>query len=120
MLQRFVPWGSREIPLASLEADRQREGAAGGAPAGSGGPVTAGIAGFLGGTLAAALINALIAALKNARGGKPFELAGQLQALLHPATTSQVIDTVASLLFGVVLGLGAAAYVAARRATQAA
>jgi MFS transporter, PAT family, beta-lactamase induction signal transducer AmpG len=122
MLQRFVPWGSREIPPASLEAERAPRREAGGGAAASGvrEPVTAGVVGLLLGTASGALFNALVAALKSARGGKPFDLAGPLASMLHPSGTSQVIDTAGSLLFGVVLGLGAAAYVAARRSARAA
>jgi PAT family beta-lactamase induction signal transducer AmpG len=119
MLQRFVPWGSREIPPSSLEAERAAEGGGAGGGAGppgrASGPVAAGLLGGFLGMGMAGVANAVLAALKGARGGKPFDLAGPLQALVSPGTTSQYIDTFGSVLFGVVMGLGVAAFVAARR-----
>lgn len=116
MLQRFVPWGSREIPPASLEVEQARAGVAGTGPPGErSSPVAAGVVGGLLGIGMAGIANAVLAALKAARGGKPFDVAGPLAALVAPGTTSQYIDTFGSLLFGVVLGLATAAFIAARR-----
>ncbi len=112
MLQRFVPWGSRDIPEQEVDSSLQLSTAA---PLSRGGLVARASLGLLCGTALAMLTNALLAALKAVRGGARFDLTPPLQALLHPATPSQYIDAIGSLLFGLVVALGVAAYVAARR-----
>jgi PAT family beta-lactamase induction signal transducer AmpG len=113
MLQRFVPWRSREIPGALDEAE---------APAAHGTPVTVaglarrGLAGALAGTAAAYLLAALLAALKAMRGGSaPFDLGAAFLRILAPRRAVDWVDLVGPPIAGVVLGFAVAAYVAARR-----
>jgi PAT family beta-lactamase induction signal transducer AmpG len=112
LLQRFVPWRSREIPQA---IDREEEPAPYGTPVGVGGLVSRGLAGAAGGTAVAFALNLLLVALKRARGDAPFDLASAAAAMLQPTRAVDWVDLVGPPIVGVVVGLAVAAYVAARR-----
>ncbi len=118
MLQRFVPWGAREIP-AEIEADGA-PGERSGAPVGRLGLLARGLGGFVGGSLAGLLASAALAGLKGARDGGVFDLAAPLARLLRPGAVSDYIDAIGALAFGLVLGFGWAAHAAARRGVKAA
>jgi MFS transporter, PAT family, beta-lactamase induction signal transducer AmpG len=110
MLQRFVPWGARDIPPQSDAP----------VAAGTGAAVTQlglalrGLAGFAAGTALALATNASLAALKNARGGKPFDILPRLMQTLQPTVVADYLELTAVVVFGLMTGLAVAAYVAAR------
>jgi MFS transporter, PAT family, beta-lactamase induction signal transducer AmpG len=113
MLQRFVPWASRDIPEA---VDQEELPPAHGTPVTRGGLVLRGFVGALGGTAASYLLNALLGALKVMRGGAaPFDLAGAFARMLHPVRAVDWVDLVGPPVAGVVVGCAVAAYTAARR-----
>jgi MFS transporter, PAT family, beta-lactamase induction signal transducer AmpG len=112
MLQRFVPWGSREVPQASLEATGNEQ------PTQPLTPGALGIRAFFAialGSVFAAIASAFLSALKVMRGGKPFDFVTQLTPYLSPTKTSHYVDLFAAFVFGVVIALAMAAYLAARR-----
>jgi PAT family beta-lactamase induction signal transducer AmpG len=112
MLQRFVPWRSREIPVA---LDEDEAPAARGAPVTVGGLVRRGLAGALAGTALAYGLSALLGALKAMRGGDaPFDLGGAFVRILAPRRAVDWVDLVGPPIAGLVLGFAVAAYVAAR------
>ena len=113
LLQRFVPWRSRDIPSA-LEEE--------GAPPAYGTPATVrdlvvrGLAGALAGTAVAYLASAALAALKAMRGGKAaFDLASAFGRIFQPTRAVDWVDVVGPPVAGIVAGFAVAAYVAARR-----
>ncbi len=117
MLQRFVPWRSRDIPEALDEE---------GAPPAYGTPATLaelagrGLGGALIGTTVAYLASAILAALKAARGaGATFDLGAALARMFHPARAVDWVDVAGPPVAGVVIGFAVAAYVAARRGVRA-
>ena len=113
LLQRFVPWRSREIP-PTVEHE--------GAPPAHGTPATVrelvgtGLAGAVAGTTVAALLNGLLLALKRMRGTTgEFDLPAAFIAMCHPVRPIDWVDLVGPPVAGVVVGLAMAAYIAARR-----
>ncbi len=113
MLQRFVPWGAREIPEAT-ETDE-------GAPAHIGAPLRLGALvwrGALAAALSAAVLyasSAALLALRAMHGGRePFAPARALRALLHPGRASEWIDLLGPGVGALVLGVAWAAFLAAR------
>jgi PAT family beta-lactamase induction signal transducer AmpG len=113
MLQRFVPWGARDIP-AEVEAELAPAPCAG-TPITRTGLLARGLLGLFAGFGAGLLVSAALSALKSARGGKPFDLLTPLASALHPSTPAQLLDLLGAAAFGVVLAMGVAAYLAARR-----
>jgi len=118
MLQRFVPWRSREIP-ETAEAD---EGGGGrvGAPVAIGALVRRGLTAAV---VSAALFyftNAVLLALRAMHGGKaPFDLERAATAMLHPARASDWLDLVGPPVAGIVIGFAWAAFLAARHGIAA-
>lgn len=112
MLQRFVPWRSREIPEA-VESDE------GGARVGA--PMTVGALfrrGLYAAVVSAALFylaSAVLLALRAMHGGKaPFDLARAVELMLHPLRASDWLDLVGPPVAGIVIGFAWAAFLAAR------
>jgi MFS transporter, PAT family, beta-lactamase induction signal transducer AmpG len=109
LLQRFAPIGGREPALDALEAveakplSRSRLFAASTAVA---------VLAFA----AAAAISALLAAFKAVRGhaGMALDLPGTLARVFAPASTADWLRLVGLAVVGLVSGLGAAAFLAAR------
>jgi PAT family beta-lactamase induction signal transducer AmpG len=112
LLQRFVPWRSREIPAA---VEHEGEPPAHGTPATVPELVRRGLAGAAVGTAVSYALNALLVALKRMRGGAGFDVLGAVSAMLHPARPIDWVDLVGPPVAGVVVGMAVAAYVAARR-----
>jgi MFS transporter, PAT family, beta-lactamase induction signal transducer AmpG len=113
MLQRFVPWRSRDIPSA---VDHEGEPAAHGVPATVRELVARGLAGAAVGTAVAYLASAMLAALKAMRGGKaPFDVSAAFVRMFEPARAVDWVDVVGPPVAGIVMGFAVAAYVAARR-----
>jgi PAT family beta-lactamase induction signal transducer AmpG len=113
LLQRFVPWWAREIPET---VEHEGEPPAHGTPVTAGGLVARGAAGALAGTAVAYLASALLAALKAMRGaGGAFDVGAALARLLAPQRAVDWVDLVGPPIAGLVVGIGVAAYVAARR-----
>ncbi|MEP7131886.1 MAG: MFS transporter [Acidobacteriota bacterium] len=110
LLSRFAPIGEREPDLdvedltPAAPVTRRRLTAV---------SVAAGVAGWLG----AISLSALLAALKQMRAhpGARFPFAGELAKILSPQTTSDWLRLIGPLAVGLVVALGAAALVAARR-----
>lgn len=118
MLQRFVPWRSREIPAA---LDEEAPPAAHGTPATLGGLAGRGLLGALAGTGLAYLASALLAALKAMRGGQAgLDLGAALVRMFHPVRAVDWVDVIGPPVAGVVIGFAVAAYVAARRGIRTA
>jgi PAT family beta-lactamase induction signal transducer AmpG len=113
MLQRFVPWRSRDIPET---VETEGEPAAHGAPATVRDLVVRGAIGAAVGTALAYAASGLLAALKAMRGGRAaFDLGAAFSSLFHPVRTVDWVDVVGPPVAGLVLGFAVAAYVAARR-----
>ncbi|MGC3997298.1 MAG: MFS transporter [Anaeromyxobacter sp.] len=112
LLNRFVPWGAREIPEA---LDEDAAPPTHGTPVGLRGLVARACVGAATGTLVAYALNVLLLALKRARGEAPFDVLAAASALLHPTRAVDWVDLVGPPVAGVVIGLAVAAFVAARR-----
>jgi MFS transporter, PAT family, beta-lactamase induction signal transducer AmpG len=116
MLQRFVPWRSRDIPET---VDQEGEPKAHGVPATVRDLVARGLAGAVVGTAVAYLASAMLAALKAMRGGKaPFDVSAAFVRMFEPARAVDWVDVVGPPVAGVVIGFAVAAYVAARRGVK--
>ncbi len=114
MLQRFVPWTSRDV------SGLPEEGAAApslrGVPVSRGGLLGRGAAGALVGAFAVFTSNVLLLALKRTHERRSaFDALSALRAVLHPSRAVDYVDVVAPPVAGIIIGLGVAAYVAARR-----
>lgn len=109
MLQRFVPWGSREL----REDPEVAEAAAR--------PISRAALAFwgLGATVAGAafglVASATLTALKQMRGGGAFDLLAPILHALQPQKPTDWIEGIGAAVFGLVVGFGVAAYLAARR-----
>jgi PAT family beta-lactamase induction signal transducer AmpG len=109
LLQRFAPLGGREPALEALESIEAR-------------PVTPGRAAGIGvlgtalGFAVALAISSLLSALRAARGvpGASIDLARAAAKILAPVQTSDWIRLTGLLVVGLVVGVGAAAFVVAR------
>jgi PAT family beta-lactamase induction signal transducer AmpG len=111
MLQRFVPWRARDIPVA---LDDEAEAPAVGAPVTVGDLARRGLTGALAGTIVAYVLSALLGALKAMRGGAGFDLGAAAARILSPQRAVDWVDLVGPPIAGLVLGFAVAAYVAAR------
>jgi MFS transporter, PAT family, beta-lactamase induction signal transducer AmpG len=118
MLQRFVPFRSREIP-EQVEHE--------GAPASVGAPLTlralatSGALGAVAGTAVAFALNVLLAALKGVHAaGGAFDVPAALFRVLHPVRPVDWVDLVGPPIAGIVVGFAVAAYLAARHGIAAA
>jgi PAT family beta-lactamase induction signal transducer AmpG len=109
MLHRFAPWGMRDFLELSAPNEKVVRRPLSGARLGA----LASLAGGVGMTIGLAF-NALLAATKLSRAGKPFDFLAALNALLHPSKPGELIDLASAIVFGVLTGLGVAAYLAAR------
>jgi PAT family beta-lactamase induction signal transducer AmpG len=114
LLQRFVPWRSREIPAPPAGEEAKIE-----APLTPAGLAVRGLLGTAVGTIATYLFGAFLAALKGAKGSGTFDLAAALVKPLSPASTGDWIDLLVPPVAGIVAGLATAAYLAARRGIRA-
>jgi PAT family beta-lactamase induction signal transducer AmpG len=113
MLQRFVPWRSREIP-ETAEAD-QGEGGKVGLPIAVGGLARRGLVVALVSAALFYLSSAVLLALRAMHSGKaPFELGRAVGVMLHPARPSDWLDLVGPPVAGIVIGFAWAAFLAAR------
>jgi PAT family beta-lactamase induction signal transducer AmpG len=112
MLQRFVPWGSRDIPET---VEHEGEPPAAGTPLRRRELALRGVGGALAGTAVAYLASAALAALKAMRGGGAFDLGAAFARLFAPARAVDWVDVFGPPVAGVVCGLAVAAYLAARR-----
>lgn len=112
LLQRFVPWRSRDIPGALDEGEAP---AAHGTPLTVGGLVARGLAGAGLGMVLAYVLSALLAALKPMRAGGAFDLAAAVARMVRPERAVDWIDLVGPPVAGLVVGFAVAAYLAARR-----
>jgi PAT family beta-lactamase induction signal transducer AmpG len=110
LLWRFVPLGMRE-PTFTVETVQRR------APLSAAGLMLRGLVGLAMGTAVAALLAGLLAALKlfSKDPDAGVQLGAVLSALLSPAGIVDWIQVAGILLFGLIAGLFAAAYAAARR-----
>jgi MFS transporter, PAT family, beta-lactamase induction signal transducer AmpG len=112
MLHRFVPWGSRDVPEQPEDLETAPTI---GEPVTVSGLLSRGAVGALVGTAIGYVGSALLIALKGTRrGAAPFDLGLALHKLLNPERAVDFIDLFGPPVFGVVLGFGVAAYVAAR------
>ncbi len=109
-LQRFVPLGSRE-PVIAPEAPSRKP------PVGRAALVGRGLAGAVIGLLAASLISATLQAFKayHAAPAAGFPLGDEMAALVRPESVAAWLETIGVALFGIFVGLAAAALTAARR-----
>jgi PAT family beta-lactamase induction signal transducer AmpG len=112
MLQRFVPWGVRDVPP---QPDEEAEPPPAGAPVSHAGLAARGLVAAVVATFGGFLTSALLVALRTARGDAPFDLATAVTTMLHPARGIDYIDLVGPPVLGLAVGLATAAYVAARR-----
>jgi PAT family beta-lactamase induction signal transducer AmpG len=116
MLQRFVPWATRDLPEEGAEmASAEVMGAA----LSRSGLVMRGALAAVAGAALGLFGNALLAALKQMKGGKAFDLVASLLRTLDPVQTSDWFETAGAVVFGLVVGFGLAAYLAARRGIRA-
>ena len=111
MLQRFAPFGKKElVDLSGEEAVVL--------PRGVSWPTatlaSAGIGSLLLGTGLGLAGSVTLTALKHLRAGKGFDFTPSLQVALMPQTIPQSVDLVAALTFGVVIGIALPAWLAAR------
>jgi PAT family beta-lactamase induction signal transducer AmpG len=114
MLQRFVPWRSRDIPFAADEEPTDL--ASIGSPVTRTGLVLRGLAGAAVGCVAGYLGNALLLALKLARGPEAhFDYGAAFLKMFRPERAVDAIDVFGPPAFGLAVGFAVAAYVAARR-----
>jgi PAT family beta-lactamase induction signal transducer AmpG len=120
MLQRFVPWRSRDIPeIPEEEAAEGEQPPARGEPATVGYLVRRGVLGALSGTAVAYLASALLAALKAMRGGAAaFDLLAAFGRIFRPERSVDWVDAVGPPVAGLVIGFAVAAYLAARRGVR--
>jgi PAT family beta-lactamase induction signal transducer AmpG len=108
LLARFSPWGVRE-PNFTVEPPRYREPLSAGALA-LRAALVSGIALVL-----ALLGTATLGALQSMRSnGVDFDFSGRLSALLLPTTIADSLSIAGCVVFALVIGLAAAAVVAAR------
>jgi PAT family beta-lactamase induction signal transducer AmpG len=112
LLQRFVPWRVRDIPDA---VEQEGEVPPHGVPLTRGALVWRGALGTLAGLLVAFGTTVVLRALKRARSGLPFDLTAASAGLLQPVSALDWVDLAGPPVTGVVIGLGVAAYLAARR-----
>lgn len=108
MLWRFVPWGASD-PEFHVAAARTGEPVSRGALVGR--ASAAGLAALAGGLLTVALVEAV----RSHRAKKGFDLAGQVAALLVPSGLAAWTSLAGTVVFGLTVGLGTAALIAARR-----
>jgi PAT family beta-lactamase induction signal transducer AmpG len=108
MLQRFVPWGVREVEFHVPEPSR-------GEPLGRLQILLRGIAWSLAAGGAGLVTMALLAALKAYRKSKVFDLGAQLMPLLRPQNLGEGLTLAGVVLLALAVGLGAAATLVARR-----
>ncbi|MBI3186040.1 MAG: MFS transporter [Myxococcales bacterium] len=111
LLQRFAPWGSREV--AELSAARAEPA---GAPLSRGALAAWGMASGILGAVAGLLGSAALSSLKGLKEGRPFELVSPLLASLRPSQPSEALELLGACAFGLVVAFGTAAYLAARGA----
>jgi PAT family beta-lactamase induction signal transducer AmpG len=109
LLQRFAPLGGREPALDALEPIEAR-------PVTRGRAVATGFTGLGVGFAAALAISALLSALRAARGvpGASVDVARAAARILAPAQTSDWVRLAGLAVVGLVIGVGAAAFVVAR------
>ena len=109
LLQRFAPIGGREPALDALEPIEAR-------PVSGARAAATGAAWAAAGFATALLIAALLAALKAARGkpGVAVDVAAAAARILAPVRTSDWVQLAGLVVIGLVVGLGAAAFVVAR------
>jgi PAT family beta-lactamase induction signal transducer AmpG len=109
LLQRFAPLGGREPELDSLERIEAR-------PISRGRLVATSVAAGLGGFAVALSFSALLSALKAARlhPGAALDYAAALRGILSPVQVSDWVRLAAFLVVGLVSGLAAGAFLAAR------
>jgi hypothetical protein len=108
MLHRFAPWGIQE-PTFHVEEPARGE------PLSQRGLAwRAALVGLLGVTIAG-LSSALLAALRSRRAGHGFQFGPALQTLTAPVQTADWVTSASVLIVGLVVAMGAAATLAARR-----
>jgi PAT family beta-lactamase induction signal transducer AmpG len=109
LLQRFAPLGGREPALEALEPIEAR-------PVSRGRAVATGLAGLGAGFAAALAISSLLGALRAARGvpGASVDVVAAAAKILAPAQTSDWVRLTGLVVVGLVVGVGAAAFVVAR------
>lgn len=110
LLARFVPWNARD-PEFAIEPPKRHEPLSTGALAWRGT-----VAGLAGSSIVAALVAGLDA-LKamRAEGHPPFDYPAALAGLVSPASMGDSLQLLGILVSGLVIGLFAAAAIAARR-----
>ncbi|MFT3837208.1 MAG: MFS transporter [Myxococcaceae bacterium] len=110
LLARFAPWGTepKEMTGDALEV----------LPPGPPWPRAllwlSGIGITLAGGAAALSMSALLTAVKHYRDHKPFDFVDSLLLAALPKSASTAIDLISAVAFGLVVGLGTAAFLAAR------
>lgn len=110
MLQRFVPFGTRELPQGLEQPE-----ASTGTPVSRSGLVVRGLAATLVGIALGAVSSATLAGLKAVKEGRGFSLFPTFERMASPASVSDWVGVAGVLAFGLVVGFGTAAYLAARR-----
>ncbi len=110
LLARFSPWGTepKEASQAAPEV----------LPPGPPWPASviwlAGVGVTLLGCAAGLTGSALMTAVKHARAKGPFDFIESLRAIALPQTAAGAVDLISAVAFGLVVGLGTAAFLAAR------
>ncbi|MBS1148324.1 MAG: major facilitator superfamily 1 transporter [Myxococcaceae bacterium] len=111
MLQRFAPWGKKElVDLSGEESIALPRGLpwTRGVLAGAG---LASCASSVGLGLGA---SAALTALRHFKDGKGFDFGPTLQIATHPQSFTQAVDLIGAVAFGLVIGVAVPAYLAAR------
>lgn len=113
LLNRFVPWGSREVP----EADQTQAGPpALGVPLPLRAVLGRAAATGLGATAVAYLASAVLGALRAMHAGNAgFDLVAAFAGIGHPRRPGDWLDLVGPPVAGLLAGFATAAYLAARR-----
>ena len=110
MLHRFVPFGSRELPEMADEVTATTRAALTTA-----GLIIRGLIAAIVGMVLGAASTATLSGLKAVKEGQGFSLMPQLTRISAPVEVSDWITLAGVIVFGVVVGFGTAAYLAARR-----
>ncbi len=111
MLQRFAPWGKAElVDLSGEEAVTLPRGE----PYPTQTLIAAGVATVVASAAFGLCASVGLTALRHFKDGKGFDFGAVLGVALNPQTFAQAVDAIGAVAFGLVLGVAAPAYLAAR------
>jgi hypothetical protein len=111
MLQRFVPWGARDVEFRVADAPTAP-------PLGRGGLALRGLIATLGAFALSILALGWLAAAKEWRAGHPGEVLALSAAVLQPSGVAEAVTLFGAAAFAGGCGLTAAAATLARRRTS--